>query len=354
MSAQATQALAEGALGQALLHIERADLAGARALLEEAVCGGVSTGSNASLYHGAPALEFVFSRAGRIDREVQAGVDRVVAARLTAARQRRLARRLPPLAEFDLISGLTGLGALLLARPGSSRLLDEVLTHLVSLACPVEVGGGMVPGWWSPDSPTPDAVVLGGHGNNGMAHGIAGPLALLALAARRGIHVDGQREAITTFVTWLEQFGSFYWITFDQLTADEPALASPLRPSWCYGDLGIARALQLAALAYCSHARREKAEEIALAALADAKRLDRVTDASLCHGWAGLLAATTAIAADSAAPDRFTASIQHLRQRLAEGIGELPKLGFLEGRAGAQLALEGSNASGWTCALLLD
>ncbi|MFE0150164.1 lanthionine synthetase LanC family protein [Nonomuraea sp. NPDC059007] len=352
MTGQATQALAEGALGQALLHIEHADLAGARPLLKEAVSGGVSTGSNASLYHGAPALEFVLSRAGSIDRDVRAGVDRVVTARLAAARQRRLARQLPPLAEFDLISGLTGLGALLLARPGPSRLLDDVLTHLVSLACPVEVGGRMLPGWWSPDSPTHDAVALGGHGNNGVAHGIAGPLALLSLAARRGIHVDGQREAITTFSTWLEQFGSFYWITFDQLTADKP-LPPPLRPSWCYGAVGIARALQLAALAHCSPARREKAEEIAVAALADAERLDRVTDASLCHGWAGILAAATAIAADSAAPDRFTASIQHVRHRLAEGIGALPKPGFLEGRAGAQLALEGSNATGWTCALLL-
>jgi len=59
-----TQALAEGALGVALLHIERGDLLAARPLLAEAICGGVSTGANASLFHGAPALEFVFSRAG--------------------------------------------------------------------------------------------------------------------------------------------------------------------------------------------------------------------------------------------------------------------------------------------------
>lgn len=131
MTALATQALAEGALGQALLHIERADLAAARPLLQEAVSGGVSTGSNASLYHGAPALEFVLGRAGRVDRDVQAGVDRVVAARLAAARQRQQEGLLPSLAEFDLISGLTGLGALLLARPGAPavehRLQNSIL-----------------------------------------------------------------------------------------------------------------------------------------------------------------------------------------------------------------------------------
>ncbi|MFB4285009.1 lanthionine synthetase LanC family protein [Nonomuraea sp. MTCD27] len=353
MSALAPQALAEGALGAALLHIERADLAAARPLLQEAVADGVSTGSNASLFYGAPALEFVLGRAGRIDREVQAGVDRLVTARLAAARQRRLARHLPTLAEFDLIRGLTGLGALLLARRDPSPQLDDVLSHLVSLACPVEAEGRTLPGWWSPDSPTHEVDIPGGHGNNGMAHGIAGPLALLSLAARRGVRVDGQSSAITTFATWLEQFGSSYWITLDQLTADEPLQVPPLRPSWCYGDLGIARALQLAALAHGDPARGQKAEAIALAALADADRLDRVSDASLCHGWAGILTVTTALAADSAATGRFTTSIQHARRRLAAGIDELPKPGFLEGRAGAQLALDGSNTTGWTSALLI-
>ncbi|MEV0623554.1 lanthionine synthetase C family protein [Nonomuraea sp. NPDC050404] len=353
MSAVATQALAEGALGAALLHIERADLAAARPLLQEAVAGGVSTGSNASLYHGAPALEFVLGRAGRIDSEVQAGVDRVVAARLAAARRRRLARHLPTLAEFDLIRGLTGLGVLLLARPGPAPLLEDILSHLVSLACPVEADGRMLPGWWSPDSPTHEVDVPDGHGNNGIAHGIAGPLSLLSLAARRGIRVDGQSSAITTFATWLEQFGSSYWITLDQLTTGEPAQVPSLRPSWCYGDLGIARALQLAALALGDPARAQKAEDIALAALTDAERLDRVSDASLCHGWAGILTVTTALAADSAAPGQYTTSIQHARRQLAAGINDLPKPGFLEGAAGAQLALDGSNATGWTRALLI-
>lgn len=54
-----TQDLSEGALGMALLDIERGDLSTARRHLTEATARGVSTGSNASLFHGAPALEFV-------------------------------------------------------------------------------------------------------------------------------------------------------------------------------------------------------------------------------------------------------------------------------------------------------
>ncbi|MER5322263.1 lanthionine synthetase LanC family protein [Streptosporangium roseum] len=352
MNPPRTQALAEGALGVALLHIERGDLAAARPLLAEAVAGGVSVGANACLFHGAPALEFVLSRAGRIDRDVQAAVDRVVATRLAAARQRRELARLPTLAEFDLIRGLTGLGALLLARPTSPPLLLGVLAHLVSLARPVQVHGRAMPGWWTSDSPAHEDLD-GGHGNNGVAHGIAGPLALLSLASRRGIQVDGQAEAIEAFAAWLEVFGAFYWITTDHLEAGAPPPAPPLRPSWCYGDLGVARALQLAALALGDPVRRQKAEEVAVAALAAPTRLSRVTDACLCHGWAGLLAVTRAVAADSPAPGRFTESIQQLRGCLAEGVAALPKPGFMEGRAGAQLALDGTNTTDWTSALLI-
>ncbi|MCG5216555.1 glycoside hydrolase family protein [Streptosporangium soli] len=43
--------------------------------------------------------------------------------------------------------------------------------------------------------------------------------------------------------------------------------------------------------------------------LTDSACLGRITDASLCHSWAGLLTITSAIADDSAAPDRFIRSV---------------------------------------------
>ncbi|MEU8246231.1 lanthionine synthetase C family protein [Nonomuraea sp. NPDC048916] len=353
MNPPTTQALAEGALGVALLHIERDDLAAARPFLTEAVAGGVSTGANACLFHGAPALEFVLSRAGRVDREVQAAVDRVVAARLAAASRRRESARLPHLAEFDLIRGLTGLGVLLLTRAGTSLLTEQVLAYLVSLARPVCSDGRELPGWWSQAGPGHE--IAGGHGNNGVAHGIAGPLALLSIASRRGIEVAGQADAIGVLARWLNRFGGFYWITHDQLSAAETPQASlARRPSWCYGDLGIARALQLAAIALGDSARRQAAEDIAMAALTDPARIGRITDASLCHGWAGLLTVTRAIAADSSTSGRFTACLEQLSGRLSAGIGALSKPGFMEGRAGAHLALDGTNATGWTRTLLID
>jgi hypothetical protein len=334
------------------MHIERGDRHATQRALATAVAGGVSAGANACLFHGAPALEFVLSRAGHTDQGVRAAVDQVVAARLAAAARRRDAAKFPHLAEFDLIRGLTGLGALLLTREGPHPLTKDVLAYLVSLTSPIPGASPALPGWWSQESPGHEKI-HGGHSNNGIAHGIAGPLALLSIAARQGFQIEGHAEAIDVFARWLIRFGSRYWITRGQLTARHLAPATPLRPSWCYGDLGIARVLQLAAIALGDPARWQAAERAAVAALADPARLDLVTDASLCHGWAGLLTVTRAIAADSSSPGQFTEHIQQLGARLASSVMTLPKPGLMEGQAGAQLALDGTNTTGWIRILLI-
>lgn len=347
-----TQDLSEGALGMALLDIERRDLSTARRHLARATARGVSIGSNASLFHGAPALEFVLARAHGADDDVRAAVDRVVDARLAAAHRRQAAGVLPHLAEWDLIRGLAGLAALLLSRRPPAPRLPDVLTCLVALAHPTPGDGRLLPGWWSAAGPD-GKEMAGGHGNNGMAHGIAGPLAVLSLALREGISVPGQEEAVCTFATWLDRHGAHYWSTAAHLDAEQPPAPEPARQSWCYGRPGIARAQQLAALALGNTTRRQTAEDTVETILTDPLHLARITDATLCHGWAGLLTLTRAVAADSPAPDRFTLIIQDLHRRLAADWERLPKPGFMEGRAGAQLALHPTDTTGWTRVLLL-
>ncbi|WP_034266599.1 lanthionine synthetase C family protein [Actinospica robiniae] len=352
MNAPTHQALAESSLGVALLHIERGEMAEARALLVEAVAGGVSVGANASLYHGAPALEFVLRCGGhRVGVHITDAVDRVVAARLAAARERARTGERPSSAEFDLISGLTGLGALLLGRGPRDPALAEVLSYLIDLAHPIQRGSLQLPGWWSDTNVGTGAAVPGGHANNGMAHGAAGPLALLAMAARRGVRAAGQHAAIDIYAHWLETYGRFYWITLGQVP--NPGTPPRLRPSWCYGVLGIARALQHAGIALNDPERKAAAEEAALNALTDPVVRELTCDASLCHGWAGLLTVIRAIAGDSPDPSRFHDLVTELRERTEASLGTLTKPGFLEGRAGALLALS-STDSGWTRALLID
>ncbi|QBI56127.1 lanthionine synthetase C family protein [Streptomonospora litoralis] len=347
-----TQDLSDGALGTALLHVERGDTASARSTLAQAVADGISTGGNASLFHGAPALEFVLLRAGITRRDVCAAVDRVVAARLTAARRRQESGVLPHVAEFDLIRGLTGLGALLLARSEAAPLLKDVLVYLVSLSRPVRTEEREMPGWWSDVGPSGEELD-GGHGNNGVAHGIAGPLALLSLAARHGVQVPDQREAIAVFDHWLDTHGCNYWTSDDQLRAPGPPTPVPTRPSWCYGRAGTARAQHLAAIALGDPSRRRAAENQVIQTLTDAVWLDRITDATLCHGWAGLLTVVRAVAEDSPAAARFTPLIADLHRRLAADRERLPERGLMEGRVGAQLPVEATDATGWARLLLI-
>jgi hypothetical protein len=124
--------LAHGALGIALLHIERAaaGLASwqpAHDWLTYVASGPVTTGADSHLCYGAPALGHVLAcataaRPGSYARALNA-LDQAIATD-TLARVNRVqahidAGRLPALAEFDLIRGLTGSGTYLLRRdPG--------------------------------------------------------------------------------------------------------------------------------------------------------------------------------------------------------------------------------------------
>ncbi|WP_194908886.1 lanthionine synthetase C family protein [Catenulispora rubra] len=356
------QSLAEGAAGIALLHLERGDFDRARALIDRAVSGGVSVAANASLFYGAPALEFVLSAAAAQGlavpalSTVQAATDRIVTARLEAAADRRSRGELPNLSEFDLIRGLAGLGGLLLARGPETPQLADVLSYLVDLTRPIRDGGEELPGWWVPTGPNgkPTKEFPGGHGNNGMAHGVAGPLALLALAMRAGVEVAGHREAIERVTAWLAVWQRPYWVTREKIRTRQVSTASA-RPSWCYGALGLARAEQLAALALGDRTAAAAAENAAYAALMDPHVRGLTVDDSLCHGWAGLIATAAAIAEDCPEPTFLAEPIAALTDELSAA--NAPAKGFLEGSAGTALALHRVNnapATGWGRALLID
>jgi phage gp46-like protein len=249
------QSLANGAVGVALLHIERARTGigswqRAHDWLSCAADGPVITGDDSHLYYGAPALAFALhaaaDRPGRYARALDT-LDRHVAAatrhRLERAHARMDRGELPALAEFDAIRGLAGIGAYLLRREAHTELTRTVLAYLVRLTEPVKIDGELLPGWWSDLAPSgrPSPDYPGGHANTGMAHGIGGPLALLSLAARRGITVDDQTTAIGRICAWLDQWRQDgpaapwwpYWITREQLRSGHPG-NGPSRPSWCY------------------------------------------------------------------------------------------------------------------------
>lgn len=361
----------------ALLHIERAvaGLGGwevAHAWLAAAAHGDIAAGPNATLFFGAPALAFALhaaaDRPGRYERALQALDIRVAALtrrRLDQAHARINRGNRPALAEFDLINGLTGLGAHLLRCDPDGDLIRQVLTYLVRLTEPLDAEG--LPGWWTDLAPTGrrSTAFPGGHGNFGMAHGISGPLALLSLAMRCGIVADGQTEAITRICSWLDTWRQDHdttpwWpetITLDETRLGRPRQTRPRRPSWCYGTPGLARAQQLAGQATADTDRQRMAEQALLGCLTNPEQLRRITDSSLCHGLAGLFQTARRIAADAHTPD-LTTPLHDLAELLVTPEPPGAASGLLEGSTGRALALSTAAnefpASRWDTCLLLN
>lgn len=376
------ESLFTGAAGIALLHIEYARVGvgdwdtvhqWATAMTRSPVTAHPDA---CGLDRGAPAVAFALLATGQPGyASALALLDTHIATftrhRLEQAHERIEAGRMPALREYDLIRGLTGIGAYLLRRHSEGDLLRDVLRYLVRLTDPLKANDGeVVPGWWSGNAPDdrPSPQWPGGHGNLGLAHGITGPLALLSTAARCNVTVTGQVEAIGRICTWLDQWRTgtdlrAWWpetISASERRAGTVRQAGPGRPSWCYGTPGLVRAQQLAALTLGDPQRQRRVEQVLTGCVNDERQLAQLGDGSLCHGWAGLLQTTWRVAADADDPEQF--AIPHLLRRMDQHLhhhGPPAHDGLLDGAAGVQLtqhtlAAGVPPASGWDACLLLD
>lgn len=372
------QSLTDGFPATALLFAELAhtDSGYRRVAHSHLAAGAAATGIPVhGLYIGPGALGFAAARAARKPGEY-GGLLTTVDEQLATWVRRRLepeweriaaGRAGTAFSAYDVVTGVTGVGRHLLGR--DDQAAREILRYLVTLTKPV----GDLPGWWVGHSPT-----MGdsdGHANAGLAHGIAGPLALLSVAWRAGVRVPGQDEAIDRIVRWLLDWSDTdehgrYWP--DGLSRadlrERPAVLAPARSAWCYGTPGVATALDLAGAALELPQWRATALDAVLAMLRRPLHSHGVVDAGLCHGWGGLLHLTSRMGRESgstellAAADRLAARViesydpvRPFGFQAAAGDSRDDVAGFMEGAAGVALALHGwltAPASGWDAALL--
>ncbi|WP_344314368.1 lanthionine synthetase C family protein [Fodinicola feengrottensis] len=339
---------------------------------------GTALGGRSRLFSGAAAVAFVGQAAACAYggySELLEQLDRHLCRSATHLARQGLAtvRAGQPIGDdtlYDVLSGITGLGRYLLARRDASDLADATLTEVlrclvaIAVAGDVRVDGVQVPAWWGA-SGSRDCL------NVGLAHGVPGPLALLALCWLAGIRIEGQDAAIAHIVALLDRWrrtddnGPYWplWVTLDDHRG-QPSW-SRRRDAWCYGAAGVGWALDLAGIALDRADWRAEAAAALRGSLATAND-ETIDNPGLCHGWAGLLHIARRMAIgtvdvvaervlDAYAPD----SAFGFRYYQTEGTWYAERPGFLDGVAGVALALHSYATgemprTGWDAALLLS
>ncbi len=209
--------------------------------------------------------------------------------------------------QYDLISGLTGIGSYLLCRrddPAGRALLEDVLTGIMTLT--QEQEGRLRCNTPSRYISTPEmhSSFPDGYINCGLAHGVPGPLALLALAKLHGVEVSGIDGAIEHLANWLivhhmqDEWG-INWPVGIPLHASDTTPVQSSRSAWCYGAPGIARALWLAGNAL--HDTRYGGVAVAAMQAIYSRSIAarRIDTPVFCHGVAGLLHITLRFAQET-------------------------------------------------------
>jgi len=266
---------------------------------------------------------------------------------------------------FDVVSGLSGVTAYLLARASlgsTSDALPLALSTLVWLAN----DSGELPRWRTPPdlylNPAYRERSPNGMLDCGLAHGIPGPLAVLSLASLNGIRAEGLEQAIDDVAAWIvdRSYEDGYGLNWSPMVrlipqADKiseeriescPSRFPPSRTAWCYGNPGVARALWLASIA----TGKKCYGDIAVAAMeAVLKRspADRLIDSpTFCHGTAGLLQIVLRFRRDTQL-DLFERAASELTRQIIEAFDSETLLGFQDldnecGRLDCPALLEGA------------
>lgn len=274
--------------------------------------------------------------------------------------------------DYDLISGPTGVGACLLARENHSDIFDLLLDRLIFLS---ESEGGHLRFFVPPElQATERHRELYPHGavDCGLAHGVPGPLALLALAQIEGIQRPGLCEALRHLAAWMiAQRGEDAWGITWPYAVPFPPNQGTSRAAWCYGSPGVARALWLAGCALDDVEARRTAIEAMRAVHIRPFEARGIPSPILCHGVAGLLQIALRFANDTG--DSFFVEMASGLTRQLIGLFEEKSLvgfrdidpdghrvddpGFLNGAAGVALALLSASTDvepAWDRILLLS
>jgi lantibiotic biosynthesis protein len=287
-----------------------------------------------------------------------------------------------PVSTYDLISGLTGIGRYLLAAAISSTEAEQLALDLLKLM----IRWSLIPettGFYTPPELVPeferrrDPTLGSGYINCGLAHGVPGPLALMALAYRSGIQLSGLTDAIYALAYWLKgtvlESPSGPDVPYHVSLTRNRRQAGMTRTAWCYGNPGAARALQLAGSALHDDVLQTESLRLMRGVASRSPEVRSIPAPTFCHGMAGVLQVLSRYLDDSSEPDsllvnfaqdilqailiRYDQSTTTGFQDLEPGNGLVANPGLLEGASGIALVLLGASRTlntTWDISFLLS
>lgn len=204
---------------------------------------------------------------------------------------------------YDLITGLTGIGAYILKSKNSNLigLLENILSFFIELSLNGVSNEKGVCSFLS----SPEAFIIEedkknypyGCLNLGMSHGISGPLALLSLSYIQGVRLDNQLDSIITlaseFTNTLSVDKNGYFV---KRMVDTKGLTNNFKTgnnerydAWCYGGFGVAGALALAYEATRDSGIKETALKVIGGLLKSPVKEWNIHSPMICHGYSGNL-----------------------------------------------------------------
>lgn len=288
-----------------------------------------------SLHGGWAGIVYVahaLSRDGRRYRRLLDRADAALAwhARRLASEVPRMATPLPP-HPIDLISGLSGIVAALLVRRNHPQLYEALLDSLNALVSVTAHANGRP---YTIEAADEGGADRGPMLNLGLAHGIPGLIAALALAKMEGVTVDGQDEAIAMLVSSLlryrfdDDWGPTWptAVAIEEDSSQAPSL-TPARTAWCYGAPGCSRALWMAGTALGCLDWKMKALEAMRAAYRRPPERRHIPSATFCHGLAGLIHIGLRFAADTGDPE-LCSMLSPAVAQLVDGYNEARCFGY--------------------------
>ena len=332
--------------------------------LDEAIEAASTQAMNASLYGGFTGVAWA---ADLVDHLLDTDAsDRGEA--VDDALLRLLSRADRWSAPYDLVVGLTGLGVYALQRyprPSAIECLRRVVERLHECAQHDEHGLY----WWTPPAELFDEEDRKRHPSGlvdvGVAHGVAGVIALLGSICGAGVEQATARPLLEGAVSWLlaHSLPTEAGPTFPIWVA--PGLEPwPARCAWCYGDPGIAAGLLMAARGVADAELEQAAVALACRAAERPPAETGVVDACFYHGSAGLAHVFNRMYQATGEPTLGRAAVYWLERtldfyRLARGnggswvqaskdraeAGPWTGIGLLEGAAGVALVLLAATTS---------